>query len=58
MTRRLPIFVAFVAIACACAPTIRLKVDPITIYAKLDAEVKLRLDEDVQRLVEDNPELF
>ncbi len=42
----------------ACAPTIRVKVDPITIYAKLDADVRLRLDKDVQDLIRQNPNLF
>lgn len=42
----------------ACAPTVRVKVEPITIYAKLDADVRIRLDEDVRRLIQANPELF
>lgn len=42
----------------ACAPTVHVKVDPITIYAKLDADVRLRLDEDVQALIKKNPDLF
>lgn len=45
-------------IVVACAPTVRIKVDPITIYAKLDADVRLRLDEDVKALVQQNPNLF
>ena len=42
----------------ACAPTIHVKVDPITIYAKLDANVRLQLDEDVKALILKNPNLF
>ena len=42
----------------ACAPTVHVKVDPITIYAKLDADVRLRLDEDVKTLIQKNPNLF
>jgi hypothetical protein len=42
----------------ACAPTIHVKVDPITIYAKLDADVRLRLDDDVKALIKQNPDLF
>jgi hypothetical protein len=42
----------------ACTPTIRVQVDPITIYAKLDADVRLRLDEDVKALIQQNPNLF
>ena len=44
--------------AAACAPTIHVKVDPITIYAKLDANVRLQLDEDVKALIQKNPDLF
>lgn len=47
-----------VAMAAACAPTIRVKVDPITIYAKLDADVRIRLDEEVKALIKQNPDLF
>ena len=42
----------------ACAPTIHVDVKPITIYAKLDADVRLRLDEDVKALIQQNPNLF
>ena len=35
-----------------------MKVDPINIYAKLDADVRLRLDEDVRALIQQNPNLF
>ena len=42
----------------ACAPTVRVEVAPITIYAKLDADVRLRLDEDVKALIQKNPDLF
>jgi len=42
----------------ACAPTVHVDVKPITIYAKLDADVRIRLDEDVKALVQKNPDLF
>jgi hypothetical protein len=42
----------------ACAPTVHVKVDPITIYAKLDANVRLSLDQDVKALIQKNPNLF
>ena len=42
----------------ACAPTVRVEVAPITIYAKLDANVRLQLDEDVKALIQKNPNLF
>jgi len=41
----------------ACA-TVTVDVKPITIYAKLDADVRLRLDEDVKALIQKNPNLF
>lgn len=46
-----------VAVA-ACAPTIRLEVAPIQIYAKLDADVRVRLDQELQQLLQQNPNLF
>lgn len=42
----------------ACTPTVRVEVAPITIYAKLDANVRLQLDEDVKALIQKNPDLF
>ena len=42
----------------ACAPTIRLEVAPIQIYAKLDADVRVRLDQELQQLLQENPNLF
>jgi hypothetical protein len=42
----------------ACTPTVRIDVAPITIYAKLDADVRLKLDEDVKALIRKNPTLF
>ncbi|MCR5874252.1 YnbE family lipoprotein [Phenylobacterium sp. J426] len=46
------------AALAACTPTVRVEVAPINIYAKLDADVRLRLDEDVKALIQKNPELF
>jgi hypothetical protein len=42
----------------ACTPTVRVEVAPINIYAKLDANVRLQLDEDVKALIQKNPDLF
>ncbi len=42
----------------ACTPTVRVEVAPINIYAKLDANVRLQLDEDVKALIQKNPNLF
>lgn len=44
--------------ASACTPTVRLQVDPIQIYAKLDADVRVRLDRELQELLVENPTLF
>lgn len=46
------------ALLGACAPTIRVKVDPINIYAKLDADVRIKLDKEVSALIQQNPNLF
>ena len=42
----------------ACTPTIRVEVAPINIYAKLDADVRKRLDKEVQSTIAQNPNLF
>lgn len=47
-----------VAVLGGCTPTIRLQVDPIQIYAKLDADVRVRLDQELRDLLAENPNLF
>ncbi|RYG07581.1 MAG: YnbE family lipoprotein [Caulobacteraceae bacterium] len=42
----------------ACTPTIRLQVDPIQINATLDANVRVKLDKELQDLLRENPNLF
>ncbi|HWA69495.1 MAG TPA: hypothetical protein VG821_06650 [Rhizomicrobium sp.] len=42
----------------ACTPTIRVEVAPINIYAKLDADVRVKLDREVQSAIAQNPDLF
>ena len=42
----------------ACTPTIRVEVAPINIYAKLDANVRVQLDKEVQSAIQQNPNLF
>lgn len=49
---------AFAAQLAACAPTIHVKVDPISIYAKLDADVRIKLDREVETAIKQNPDLF
>ena len=46
------------AAASACTPTIRVEVAPINIYAKLDADVRVRLDKEVQSAIQQNPDIF
>ena len=52
------VFALVSLLAAACAPTIHLKVDPIQIYAKLDADVRVRLDQELRDLLQENPNLF
>ena len=42
----------------ACTPTINVKVQPISIYAKLDADIRIKLDKEVQAAIQQNPDLF
>ena len=44
--------------AAACAPTVRVEVAPIQIYAKLDADIRIKLDQELQNLLRENPNLF
>ncbi|MBW3560789.1 MAG: YnbE family lipoprotein [Proteobacteria bacterium] len=46
------------ALLAACTPTVNVKVEPINIYAKLDADVRVRLDREVQDLIRNNPDIF
>ena len=56
---RAVIFAAAVgAVLSACTPTIRVEVAPINIYAKLDADVRVRLDKEVQSAIQQNPDIF
>jgi len=55
---RLVLAVLAIASLTACTPTVRVEVAPINIYAKLDANVRLQLDEDVKALIQKNPNLF
>jgi hypothetical protein len=46
------------ALLAACTPTIRVEVAPINIYAKLDADVRVRLDNEVKSAIQQHPEIF
>jgi hypothetical protein len=52
------LFAACVVAVAGCTPTIRVEVAPINIYAKLDADVRVRLDREVQSAIQQNPDLF
>jgi hypothetical protein len=56
--QRLVLTAAAMAALAACTPTIRVEVAPINIYAKLDADVRVRLDKEVQSAIQQNPDLF
>ena len=59
MTKLAVLAAATAAVALsACTPTVRVQVEPINIYAKLDADVRVRLDKEVQDLIRNNPEIF
>lgn len=49
---------AVLTLTTGCAPTVHVKIDPITINAKLDADVRIRLDKEVQQEIQQNPNLF
>jgi hypothetical protein len=52
------LFITLALAAAGCAPTIHVKVDPISIYAKLDADVRIKLDREVESAIKQNPDLF
>lgn len=58
LVRSVLIAVGVATLLAGCTPTIRLQVDPIQIYAKLDADVRVRLDRELQELLAENPNLF
>jgi hypothetical protein len=54
----LALITAVAGSVAACTPTVRVEVAPIQIYAKLDADVRVRLDRELQQLLQENPNLF
>jgi len=56
--KRMLFAACMVTVLGACTPTIRVEVAPINIYAKLDADVRVRLDKEVQSAIAQNPDLF
>lgn len=58
LTKRGLMLAGAAALTAACTPTVKVEVAPINIYAKLDADVRVRLDKEVQDLIQQNPNLF
>ena len=58
LAKRIVPVAALALCAAACTPTIRVEVAPINIYAKLDADVRVKLDKEVQTAIQQNPDLF
>ena len=61
--KRLPVLaLGAAALAAACPPTVRLEAprEPITINlnVKIDQEVRVKLDKEVEDLISSNPDLF
>lgn len=56
--KRLLIAACGAMVLAACTPTIRVEVAPINIYAKLEADVRVKLDKEVQSAIAQNPDLF
>jgi hypothetical protein len=50
------VFSAFALMACT--PSVNVNVNLAPIYAKLDVNVKVQLDQDVKALIQENPNLF
>lgn len=48
----------FAAALGGCTPTVRVEVAPINIYAKLEADVRIRLDKEIKSAIQQNPNLF
>ena len=60
MNKTIPALGALLAVAslAACTPSVNVNVNLAPIYAKLDVNVKVQLDQDVKALVQQNPNLF
>ncbi len=57
--RQFLLFGLAAASLAACAPTVNVKfTEPLQIYAKLDADIRIKLDQELQDLLRENPNLF
>jgi len=61
-TLRLSIVPAIILGLCACTPTVKVEAPDkpivINLNVKIEQEVRVKIDRDVEALVQDNPELF
>lgn len=62
-TLRVPIIITVAALSfTACAPTVRIiapeKPIQINLNVRIDQEIRVRLDKDIEDLLADNPDLF
>lgn len=62
VTRPLLLSAALIASLAACSPTVKLQAptEPITINlnVKIDQEVRIKLDKEVEDLIASNPDIF
>lgn len=62
MKRTLPLVIAISAAAVACSPEVKIvapdKPIEINLNVKIDQEVRIKLDREVEDLIADNPDLF
>ena len=60
--RRWPLLLAFAGVVAACQPTVKLEVprEPITINLniKLDADIRLKIEEQAKDDINQNPDVF
>lgn len=62
MTRSALLLPVFLVMAAACSPTVKVQApsEPITINlnVKIDQEVRVKLDREVEDLITSNPDIF
>lgn len=62
MKRTLPLIIATTIGAAACSPQVKIvapdKPIEINLNVKIDQEVRIKLDREVEDLIADNPDLF
>jgi hypothetical protein len=62
MKRALPLVIAAGIVATACTPQVKIvapdKPIEINLNVKIDQEVRVKLDREVEDLIADNPDLF